>query len=181
MNENQFWTLIEHSRQVSQGDIDEQTEIIRTALTELGCDTIVEFENHLNSYISALSRFDVLAANFMIQSYVSDDGFEDFRAWLILNGKTRFEAALKNIESIAEWLERDDVDNIDGSRFVTIAVQAYEDAGGNSDEFYKQIAFAKEVDFEQTWPDNKQGFESKWPLLCKKFWNQARIEEMHAE
>lgn len=181
MNIDQFWELIEKTLLSSGGDSGTQAEELQHLLVRLGKKEIVAFENILNERISALSRFDVLAANFMIQSYVSDDVFTDFRAWLVSQGKDRYEGALQNVESIAEWLDRAAVDDIDGSDFVTLAVTAYEEIGGTEDEFYDAVKFPDESDFEQAWPEDRPGFEKKLPNLYRKFWNQERIEELHAD
>ena len=131
--------------------------------------------------MSELGSFDFLAAQYIIQSHVSDDSFEDFRAWLCMQGKERFEAASSDVSSIADWLKRDDVDSVDGGEYVTLCLNAFRKAGGTEDDFYDQIEFADEIDFEMEWPDDKKGFEKRWPRLVKAFWNQERIDELNPE
>ena len=181
MNQEEFWSLVETSRQAAGGDCEAQAVALRTALLKGGKDQIVAFANHLNGRISELMSFDLLAASFIIQSYTSDDAFADFQAWLVMQGRERFEAALKDVSSFAQWLKREDVEGIDGSVFVTLAATAYQEAGGKEDEFYDRVAFPDEVDFEIVWPEDKSGFESRWPALYRKFWNQERVNELHQE
>ena len=171
-----FWLLVEQSR----GSDAERAQALTDSLTSLGKDEIVDFENHLNRSVSQLMSFDHLAAHFMIQSYTSDDTFRDFQAWLVMQGRERFENAQKNVSSIADWLDRDSVEDIDGSVYVTLASSAYELAGGDEDDFYDQVEFPDDVDFEMDWPESPEGFETRWPTLYRKFWNAERIRELHA-
>ena len=64
-------------------------------------------------------RWDLWAAAYLIQGGCSDDGFEYFCDWLISLGKHRFEAALRNPDSLAEVIE--DEDDEEGREFEAFA------------------------------------------------------------
>jgi hypothetical protein len=120
----------------------------------------------------------LLAANFIIQSYVSDDVFEDFRAWLVSHGRERFEAAVSDPESICDWLERSEVDDIRGETMLLVAQRAYE-AHGDEEEFAARIVHPRTPKLKQDWPENADGYRKRWPRLVEKFWNLERIRELH--
>ena len=180
MEANEFWSLIDKSRQGAGHSCDAQADWLKENLIGLGKEAIIGFENNLLNQISRVETFDHLAAHFMIESYTSDDTFKDFQSWLVMQGQERFENAQKDVSTIADWLERDEVEKIDGGCFVTLCSSAYEEAGGDEDEFYDKVEFSDTPDFDMPWPDDKEGFESRWPKLCAKFWNQERIDEIHA-
>jgi hypothetical protein len=98
-----------------------------------------------------------------------------------MQGRERFEAAMANVSSIADWLQRSHVESIDGGVFVTLSSSAFEAAGGSEDEFYDQVEFPDDIDFEIEWPDDKEGFAARWPRLVDAFWNQERINELHSD
>jgi len=123
--------------------------------------------------------FPVLAANFVIESFVSDDGFKNFRAWFVSNGLERFTNAIKNPESIADWLQKEDVDEIDGESMLEVAQDVYEELF--EDDFLDRITFIPDPKMKQDWPDSKSEYRKKWPRLVDKFWNQERIREMHTD
>jgi len=178
MTPQEFWSLVEQTRNSSS---EVQANALSEKLAALGLEGVVAFENHLNHHISELMSFDHLAANFIIQSYTSDDVFTDFQAWLVMQGKERFENARDDVETIAKWLEPEDVEAIDGGVFVTLSVEVYRSLGGDEDEFYDRIRHPDEVEFEIEWPETRAGFEERLPVLYRKFWNQERVRELHAD
>jgi hypothetical protein len=173
MKEDRFWKLIEGARQE-----DDFIVALTTSLKELSADDIIGFQNVLHHQIVDACKFPLLAANFIIQSYVSDDVFEDFRAWLLSQGRERFVAAVADPESICDWLERSEVDDIDGQSVLLAAQRAYEEHG-DEEEFAARIVHPREPKLKQAWPDNVEGYKMRWPRLVDKFWNLERIRELH--
>lgn len=112
MNENIFWELIEKTHIDSNGYMEQQVPLLEKLLAERSIEDIVEFDlifTHLfwKAYIARL--WD---AAYVIGCGCSDDGFYDFRAWLIGQGRQAYENALIDPESLAEILEprhRDEV------------------------------------------------------------------------
>ena len=168
MNEEKFWEIIKG------GEI----EIIRSGLSCLNEGEILAFHHLLTKMISKACNFPLLAANFTIESYVSDDGFREFRAWLISQGEDRFYRAIKDPESITEWLDKDEIDEIDGEPMLWVAEEVYTDICGN-DDFYEKVVIVSDPEIEQDWPDDKNAYRNKWPKLVDKYWNAERINEMH--
>lgn len=175
MNEDRFWELIENS-QVSDDPYEHLTESLRAA----PADDIVAYQNILREKIAEACTFPILAANFVIQSYVSDDVFEDFRAWLVSKGRERFENAVSNPETIASWLERDEVDDIDGATMLLLAETAFAEYW-DEDQFFERIEYPSGPNIEEDWPDTKAEYRERYPALVDKFWNQERISELHAD
>lgn len=180
MEDGAFWSLIDQCRREAGDSCEAKSSWLQDRLVGLGKDAIVAFENHLLCQVSRASTFEHLAAHFIIQSYTSDDSFRDFQSWLVMQGKERFELAMADVSSIADWLERDQVESIDGSCFVTMCSSAYEAAGGDEDTFCESVDFCEPSDFLMPWPDNPSGFKTRWPKLHAKFWNQARVDALHA-
>jgi hypothetical protein len=173
MTADRFWKLIESARQE-----DEFHGALTAKLSALPADAIVGFENTLQRKLGEAHKFPLLAANFIIQSYVSDDVFEGFRAWLISNGGERFKAAMANPESICDWFQRKEVDTIDGESMLLVAQQAYEKYG-DEEEFFARIVYPRQPKLVQDWPENAEGYKQRWPRLYAEFWNLKRIRELH--
>lgn len=173
MKADRFWKLITEARK------EDDFRIALTAkLEDSPAEEIVGFQNTLRRKLVDACTFPLLAANFIIQSYVSDDVFEDFRAWLVSNGRDRFEASISDPESICDWFERSEVDNIDGESMLLIAERAYEEYG-DAEEFFARIVYPREPKLKQDWPENAEGYKKRWPRLVDKFWNLERIRELH--
>lgn len=173
MKDDRFWKLIAEARQE-----DDFLVALTAKLKDLPADEIVGFQNTLQRKLVDACTFPLLAANFIIQSYVSDDVFEDFRAWLISHGRERFEAAVSDPKSICDWLKRSEVDAIDGASMLLVAQRAYEE-NGDEGEFAARIVYPREPKLKQDWPENAAGYKKRWPRLVDKFWNLERIRELH--
>jgi len=174
MDDSQFWKIIhEASRN------DDFISQLTNSLCDLGFDEIVSFKNILQKKLASAYYFPLLSANFVISSYVSDDGFEGFRAWLLSKGQAAFENAIENPETIADWLEKSKVDQIDGEAFLSVAENAYTELGGNERDFYKDIEFQPMPDMTFAWPASKTEYQREYSKLVDKYWNHQRIKEMH--
>ena len=134
----------------------------------------------MKEIVSACS-FPLLAANFVIESYVSDDGFRSFRAWLVSQGRNRFRGAVNDPESISEWLDKSSVDEIDGEPMLAVARDAYIEAGGNEQEFFQRTGSWSDPEMIHEWPESKDEFRKRFPKLVDCYWNDVRIREMHAD
>lgn len=87
MSEDEFWKLIDASRPKNGCNPDQQAQFITDALAKRSRQEIIDFENLWLQILHRLYTWPILKANFVLQSYVSDDVFEDFRHWIILNGR----------------------------------------------------------------------------------------------
>jgi hypothetical protein len=175
MNEEYFWVSIDKASKD-----DEFYESLKEILCGMTLSEIISFENILQIKMTEAYVFPLLEANFVISSYVSDDGFKDFRAWLISRGRARFYAALNDVETIADWLDKDLVDQAEEDALRGIAEEAYILSGGEDSDFHRQIRYQPEPPMIQEWPENKADFRKKYPRLVEKYWNQQRIKDLHS-
>lgn len=177
MNENKFWTIIEHSHSASN-----QYKFLIESLSELPPNDIISFQVILRAKMAEAYVSDMISANFLIRSYVSDDEFEEFRAWLVFNGRDRFTNAITNVETIADWLNPEKTDNINGEVFLLIAQEAYKNYGDEEtflDELYQRPDFVFDPEIEQEWPNSKAELRQKFPRLFDLFWNPNKIKESY--
>ena len=176
MHEQEFWNIIENALQE-----EDLYEHIKLVLGSMSCGEIVSFQSILNKKVAAACTFSLLEANFVIASYVSDDGFRDFRAWLVSQGAEKFGKALIDPESIVDWLDKSVVDEIDGGPMLSVAQDAYGEAYGDEDEFFQKVNFEPDPKVVQEWPKSKAEYQCKYPKLVEKYWNDERIREMHSD
>ena len=175
MQEQEFWNIIDN---VQEEDLYKHIKLV---LGSMSRDEIVSFQNILIKKVAAACTFPLLEANFVIASYVSDDGFRDFRAWLVSQGAEKFGKAVIDPESIADWLDTSAVDEIDGGPLLSVAQDAYGETYGDEDEFSQNVRFEQDPKIVQEWPNNKAEYRSKYPKLVAKYWNDERIREMHSD
>jgi hypothetical protein len=124
-----FWKLVEESY---RPDGPEHFEALKAALAKLTPADLVGFQARFDEAMAAADLLDLWGAAYLINGGCSDDGFHDFRAWLIGRGRHPYEAALKHPDSLAELLDGDEVS---GFGLDVAAVRVYEETTGK-DDFY---------------------------------------------
>lgn len=172
MDESSFWSLIDNS--TSQEDA---YGYLYSELSTASREDILQFYYLLTKRLAESCTFPLLAANFAIESYVSDDGFRSFRAWLISQGSDKYFKAVADPQTIAEWLDKSCVDEIDGDQLLSIPRDVYENSYG--DGFPCEAKSEPEPSIEIEWPESKEAYRCRWPKLVDKFWDDDRIREMH--
>jgi hypothetical protein len=100
MTQDQFWNLIEQSR-VASTECEAQTEALTAILAKLPVDDIVAFDHTFREHVHRAYRWDLWAVAYIINGGCGDDGFDYFRCWLIGQGQSYYEEALKSPERAA--------------------------------------------------------------------------------
>src|SRR5215471_19298721 len=118
MNTDQFWAIIDKSREASGGDPDRQMEQLEALLQEQDVADIVEFDRLFSELHNRAYTWPLWGAAYLIGGGCSDDGFMDFRGWLISRGREAFEAALDDPDSLAGWLPDDEETQVEGFQYV---------------------------------------------------------------
>lgn len=129
MEKVKFWQLIEDAKRESDGDCDEQVEVLGQNLTRLTPEELVSFDWTLDVLRDAAYRWDLWAAGQLINGLCSDDGFEYFRCWLIAQGEAIYENALRDPDSLADVVEPGFHD-AECEALLYIAMQVYEEMTG---------------------------------------------------
>lgn len=165
MDKAGFWKIIDKSREEADGDPEEQLEILGELLQELPPDEIVSFDRHLSEYHARADHWDLWGAAYVIGGGCSDDGFMDFRGWLISRGEKAYEAAMANPESLVNVVKDHDGEcQVEGYQYV--AAQVWEEKTGNS-EFPSHDLPRGQDTAGTPWEDDD--LVERFPLLSKKF------------
>ncbi|WP_176330080.1 DUF4240 domain-containing protein [Oceanospirillum sanctuarii] len=181
MTEQEFWDIINLSLLQNNPGSEGQYQQIANSLAGLSPEQLIAFENHLAQQKNRAFCFPVLMANFILQSYINDDIFEDFRLWLLSFGQQKFEAILENADRLAEFSDvKDPIEDITGEGLVFAAREAYEAQTGQED-FLKQIQVLPDPEINYPWPEDLSQLEAMLPNLFNKYWDKNRTYELGAE
>lgn len=181
MTEQDFWNIINQSLVQHQPGSEGQYQSIAQSLAKLTPEQLIGFENQLAIQKNRAFCFPVLMANFILQSYINDDIFEDFRLWLISFGQERFEAVLTNADNLAEFSKIEDpIEDITGEGLVFAAREAYEAATGQED-FLKRVQVLEDPEINYTWPEDVTQLKAMLPRLFSKYWDHSRTYELGVE
>ncbi|MES4889890.1 DUF4240 domain-containing protein [Streptomyces sp. NPDC096012] len=170
MDETEFWELIDATREVAEGDPEDQADALVERLLRLDPELVLDFARHFEARYNRAYRWDLWGAAWVLLDGCSDDAFDFFRCWLIGQGREVFEGALHDPDALAVLLEDFD-EEIDGDG---------EELGYAADEAYEQLTgsvapdlgippapaepVGRPVDFE-----NEQALVQLYPRLWERF------------
>ena len=173
-----FWRLIELSRKGSEGDLYVQLDNLRHRLVKLSEEELRSFDRVFWELMDESYRADLWGAAYIIKGGCSDDSFDYFRAWLIMQGQQAYTEALRNPDGLAPRARRGQEvgDEFEFEDVLSIASEIYETKTGRSDFYQNQPAHeASLVGDLDAWSDVDSTAENTrrlYPRLCKLFLNE---------
>ena len=138
MNKETFWKIIDEvNATVPSDDYDRIVEATQNKLREYSEKDIAIWANYLWEYNDLADTSGIYAASSCLNDGMSDDGFTDFRTWLISRGKAVYLEALENPDSLA----KSDLpfNTTAYETYGYVATDAYEDLNMGGD-YYNDIA-----------------------------------------
>ena len=106
IDKDTFWQMIDESREMCGKFSKKMAGILQKKLESCSLDNAKKFCGIYNLYHKAADRDGIAdIANTMNNGMLTDDGFIDFRAWLIAQGKETYMQAMKSPEILAEKSE----------------------------------------------------------------------------
>jgi Protein of unknown function (DUF4240) len=162
MTRDDFWALIDSSR--SSDDLYEQTEVIQTVLSKRTVADIVAFQRHMTDLLTSSYTWKLWGAAYLINGGCSDDGFDYFRGWLILQGQSIFNQVLADPDFLADvpGLEEE----VEFEEILYVAQSVHESITGNEfpDIPINNPELGEGWDFE-----NDGEMKERYPKLFAKF------------
>jgi hypothetical protein len=132
MEWKRFWKLTESAYRADGVEHFEALKAIQALMSE---DELVAYQARFDELMAAANLIDLWGAAYLINGGCSDDGFHDFRAWLIGRGRHVYESALKNPDTLADVLDGEPVSEFG---LDVAAARVYEETTGK-DDFYDRL------------------------------------------
>jgi hypothetical protein len=104
MTLDEFW---EHIQKSKRKDPDAHAERLEARLAKLKPDEILDFGHWWDRMLREAYHWNLWGAAYLINGGCSDDGFEYFRDWLILQGRDVFQAAVTKPDSLVLIVDRE--------------------------------------------------------------------------
>ncbi len=173
INKDTFWELIAQAKEHPGGP----SEWLMEQLMDLGSEQAKKFDDIACAYTSLAYQYGLwTAASVMERGGCTDDGFIDFRGWLIAQGREVYMAALKDPDSLADAPDYQD------QRFACLphmGDRAYEELTGREiyeefdparydtlkAELKKDIVYGDGIGYPYGWWD----VPAYVPRLCAKY------------
>jgi hypothetical protein len=144
VTKDKFWEIISASRSdffkrpstpnesgMIEGVMDHQVKHLREILVGLPLEEVANFNELFIEYMHEAYDWELWAAAFILGKGCSDDGFSDFRTWLISMGREIYENAIKNPESLVDVVDRKDVEDFFFEELGSVPIEVYEEQTGD--------------------------------------------------
>lgn len=107
MEVDRFWALVGAAREGldltdPEAAVEEQVAALRSALTALPDRELLLFQERLHEQAARANDWTLWAAGYLAAGGMSDDAFDYFRLWLVLQGQTAFERLLAEPDELAD-------------------------------------------------------------------------------
>jgi len=148
MTIQEFWQLLADSKATAAGDLARQEQQLIRELAKLEPAQIVEFECRLRECLIEADDFGIMAAQKIIDGYVSDDPYLYFRCWLVGQGETLFGNALRSPDTLAAVVVEP---YLEFEALLYVATTAFEQRTGQTEEdetFPRSVASDRGLDYD---------------------------------
>jgi len=172
MSKQELWRVIDFAHKQAKGDEQVYENLLVKSLEQYSSEEIIEFECLLEQQLLAADDFKIMAAQKIIEGSVTDDSYLYFRCWLISQGKSVFEEALRDPDSLAGI----DTEGIvaEFEPLLYVATQAYKYKTGKQEEdksFPRGVASARGLNYDSTTGTKRENWtEEQVPTLLPKLW-----------
>lgn len=173
MEKTTFWQLLESAKQGAKGDQQLQEQLLISSLEKLEPAQIIGFECLLREYLIEADHYNIIAAQKIIDGYVSDDPYLYFRCWLIGQGEAVFTTALATPDSLASVIE-DPYQSFEELLYVATTAFAKHTGREEDDEtFPRAVASARGLNYDfGSETKGEDWTESQLPKMLPKLWKR---------
>jgi len=182
MSKDAFWELIAEAKKDCGQDLDASADWLYGRLTELGPRQAQDFHDIMHGYLDLAQQYGLGSAASVLCGGCSDDGFTDFRAWLIAQGKEVYLAALKDPDSLADvepygWCQFEELSYVGCTALASLTGQnAYENIDPAAydeliTELKKDIVYGEGLGYPYEWNE----MADRFPRLCAKYLTPEKL------
>ena len=172
MDSDRFWQLVDATA-ARAGDLEEQTELLRTELRRLDLPDLLAFDAEFTRASHALYTWEIMRGADIMIGDVSDDVFADFRSWVVSRGRSAYERVLADPDAGLAALDVSDEEEVGaGELFAAVIGEVYAERTGT--EIYDAFPDRPSADFpdgEPAGPDvgrNRRERRAHFPRLAAR-------------
>jgi hypothetical protein len=158
LDDDAFWSVIDQAR--SSPDPEQQ---LRRILLACSPESVLEFAKAFDATMNRAYTQELWGAGYLVEGGMSDDAFEYFRVWLIMQGRTTFEQVLSHPDSLADFVDDRGFYEMEGPQYVAPQIYAAKTDGNWPDQ-------EPEPELGEGWDfDDKVEMAHRYPRLSAKF------------
>lgn len=185
MHTDSFWSLIAEMKKECGQDVDASLQWLTEQLTARGPQQAQDFNDIFHGYQQLANQYGLWNGASLMCGGCSDDGFIDFRAWLIAQGREVYLAALADPDSLADaeaygdcqfealtYVGNTVLETLTGqSAYDSMDPAAYDALVA---ELRQDITYGEGIGYPYEWDE----LETYLPRLCAKYLEPGTVESM---
>lgn len=165
LDEDQFWKIIETTKDNSNGDFEEQQEELANELRKLSPEDIILFGNRFRYFRGQANTWELWGAIYIINGGCGDDSFNDFREWVIGQGKDFYYKTINDPESLVE-VNTNKIVEIDWEGLGYVPSTVFEEITGQEMPY----PFQEQIETTGTeWEEGSDDIKNMFPKLYAKY------------
>lgn len=166
MSEEQYWDIIISSLEHSD-DQSEQYECIVKSLEKLSLEEIIGFALTTSHLTNEIYTSHMWCAGYIMNGGCSDDGFIDFRNWVVSRGKEVYYAAKANPDSLINEVDVAEDEYAGFEEFGYVAGAVFDKATGVKIYDYIDSPIKYNLDITFDWDDDD---EESMRVICPQLY-----------
>lgn len=165
LDEEKFWNIIQLTKDRSGNDYEQQQKELANELRKLIPDEIILFDNRFSFFRGRANTWQLWGAIYIIQGGCGDDSFNDFREWVIAQGKIFYYKITDDPESLIDY-DTDKMCEIEWEGLGYVASAIFEEKTGSEmpDSYEEQIETSG-----IKWEEESDDLKNMFPKLSSKF------------
>ncbi|MCD6010413.1 MAG: hypothetical protein K0Q79_275 [Flavipsychrobacter sp.] len=166
MNDEAFWSIIHRSYEAAKGDYEEQQEQLEAELHKLTPQDIILFDNKFRQLCGIAYNWQLWGAIYIINGGCGDDSFNDFRDWIVAQGKDFYFRTIPDPATLVD-VNREKLEvEWEGMGYIPTAV--FEEITGED----MPAGFTENTEVTGTeWDEENDDLQKMFPKLWEKYSN----------
>ena len=164
MDEETFWEIVDEARADAHDD-EAFLRGLESSLMELPPNAIESFRDRLDDMARKAFRWDLWAAAYIINGGASED---DFRGWLVSRGRSVYEAALRDPETLTDLVPLDSEWFAEFEEFLYLPVYTLEQKTGKAVPLADPLETPEILVEPEGEPWNKETVDTLFPKLSQR-------------
>ena len=165
MDEEKFWQIIKTSKDKSGNDFERQQIELANVLSKLSPDDIILFGNRFRYFRGQANSWELWGAIYIIHGGCSDDSFNDFREWVIGQGKDFYYKTIKNPETLTE-IDQHEIEEVDLEGLGYVPSTVFELITGQNMPY----PFQEQIETTgKEWSEEGDDLKNMFPTLYAKY------------
>jgi hypothetical protein len=165
LDEDRFWKIIETARDNANGDYEEQQEELANELRKLTLNDLLLFGNRFRYFRGQANTWELWGAIYIIHGGCGDDSFNDFREWVIGQGREFYYKVLTDPETLVN-VETSKIEDVNWEGLGYVPSTVFEERTG------QEMPYPYQEKLDTTgneWAEEGDDLKRMFPKLAAKY------------